>query len=101
DVTPFLEFGLRGIKIQCDRLFQEIRWNVSKSIFKNTMYELFGRLQSQRKALIAKRHLQILNLLLEKGETPLVDVFTAINHLYKDMKAGSKASVRDLIHLLD
>ncbi len=101
DLTPFLLFGLKGIKLQCERLFEEIRWHVSKSIFVNTMYELFGRLQTQRKSVIAKRHIQILNLLLQYDELPLSEVFRLTDHIYKNMKAGRKAIVRDLIHLLN
>lgn len=101
DLTPFLAFGLKGIKIQCERLFEEIRWNVTKSIFINTMHELFGRLQTQRKAVIAKRHIQILNILLQYKEMPLSDVFRQTEFIYKGLKAGSKAQLRDLIHLLD
>jgi len=101
DLTPFLAFGLKGIKIQCERLFKEIRWNVTKSIFINTMHDLFGRLQTKRKSVIAKRHIQILNLLLQRDEVPLPDVFDMTEHIYKDLKAGGKARVRDLIHLLN
>ncbi len=101
DLTPFLAFGLKGIKIQCERLFKEIRWHVTKSIFINTMHDLFGRLQTKRKSVIAKRHIQILNLLLQRDEVPLPDVFTMTEHIYKDLKAGGKARVRDLIHLLN
>lgn len=101
DLTPFLAFGLRGIKIQCERLFFEIRANVSKSIFKNTMIELFGRLQSERKAVIAKRHVAILNMLLERGDMPLPEVMRMLNPIYQPLKAGVKAKVRDMMHLLD
>ncbi len=100
DLTRFLTFGLVGIKIQCERLFQEIRWHVSKSIYINTMHELLGRLQSPRKAVIARRHIQILNLLLQKDELPLGELFSLTDYLYKPLKAGGKARVRDLIHLL-
>ena len=81
DLTPFLAFGLKGIKIQCERLFKEIRWHVTKSIFINTMHDLFGRLQTKRKSVIAKRHIQILNLLLQRDEVPLPDVFTMTEHI--------------------
>jgi len=101
DLTPFLEFGLRGIKIQCERLFYEIRTNVSKSIFKNTMMELFGRLQTERKAVIAKRHIAILNMLLERGEMPVQEAMRGIAWMYMSLKAGAKARVRDVLHLLD
>ncbi len=101
DLTPFLIFGLKGIKNQCQRLFQEIRVNVSKSIFQNTMHELFGRLQTDRKAVIAKRHLTILHMFLRIGETSVPDTYKAINYLYKPLKAGRKAAFRDLVHLLE
>jgi len=100
DLTPFLAFGLRGIKIQCERLFYEIRTNVSKSIYKNTMTDLFGRLQTQRKAVIAKRHVAILNMLLEKGEMSVRDAMANISWMYQPLKAGDKAKVRDVMHLL-
>jgi Fic family protein len=101
DLTPFLAFGLKGIKIQCGRLFEEIRWNVTKSIFINTMHDLFGRLQTQRKAIIAKRHIQILNIMLQKKEMQVSEVFALTEHIYTGLKAGGKARIRDLIHLLD
>lgn len=100
DMTPFLAFGLRGIKIQCERLFYEIRTNVSKSIYRNTIMELFGRLQTKRKAVIAKRHMAILNMLLEKGELSVREATKRISWMYQPLKAGEKAKVRDLMHLL-
>jgi Fic family protein len=101
DLTPFLIFGLKGIKNQCERLFREIRINVSKSIFRNTMYDLFGRLQTSRKAVIAKRHTAILNLLLRTDQMALEDVLKSTEHFYKPLKAARKAVFRDLNHLLD
>ena len=101
DLTPFLAFGLRGIKIQCERLFRVIRKNVSKSIFKNTMYDLFGSLQTERKAVIAKRHIAILNMLLEKGEMPVTEVLKSIDWMYKPLKSGPKAKLRDVMHLIN
>lgn len=100
-LTPFLEFGLRGIKIQCERLFKEIRWHVTKSIFVNTMYELFGRLQTKRKTVLAKRHIQILHILLQHDEFQLAEVFRLIDPMYKHLKAGGKALGRDLVHLIN
>ena len=43
DLTPFLKFALRGIEIQCRRLLGEIRQQVAKALFRNTMTDLFGR----------------------------------------------------------
>ncbi|HEY4248325.1 MAG TPA: Fic family protein [Lacunisphaera sp.] len=101
DLTPFLLFGLKGIKIQCERLFKEIRSNVSKSIFKNTMYDLFGRLQTERRAVIAKRHIAILNRMLEIEEMTTHELLRALHPMYESLKVGRKAVVRDLIHLLN
>ena len=100
DLTPFLAFGLKGIKTQCERLFKEIRLNVEKSIYINTMHDFLGRLQTKRKAVIAKRHIQVLNILLPHYEVPLMEFFSMTGPIYKPLKAGSKAAVRDLIHLL-
>ena len=46
DMTPFLVFGLKGISSQCQRLFREIRRHMQKALFRNTMFDLFGRLES-------------------------------------------------------
>jgi Fic family protein len=101
DLTPFLAFGLKGIKIQCQRLFEEIRANVTISIFKNTVYDLFGRLQSKRKTVIAGRHIALLNFMLKRGEMPLIEIFSLTDHLYAGLKAASKARLRDVIYLLN
>jgi Fic family protein len=101
DLTPFLLFGLKGVRIQCERLFNEIRINVTKSIFKNTMYDLFGRLETERKSVMAKRHLMLLNIFLEKEKVSYMDLVNATEHAYSVLKAGSKARLRDVIHLLN
>jgi Fic family protein len=100
DVTPFLLFGLKGIKVQCGRLFQEIRINVSKSIFKNTMYELFGSMKTKRRAVIANRHIAILNKMLEKEKVPLDELLKSMDPIYGGLKVARKAALRDLIHLI-
>jgi Fic family protein len=100
DLTPFLLFGLKGIQIQCDRLFKEIRNNVSKSIFKNTVYDLFGRLQNQRRTVIAKRHMAILKIMLEKEAISFGDLAALIDPIYTSLKAGRKGMINDLTHLL-
>ena len=69
DLTPFIEFGLRGIEVQCRRLFDEIRTNVSKALYRNLMYDLFNRLKSPRKRVIVDRQIAILTLLLDNEMT--------------------------------
>ncbi len=101
DITPFLLFGLRGIKIQCERLFGEIRFNVAKSIFKNTMHELFGRLETRRKRIVAERQLRMLNVLLEQGEMSVPDFRKATESLYAGLKAERKTWVSDFACLIN
>ena len=45
DLTPFLQFALRGARTQCERLSAEITVSVKKAILRNMMYDLFARLQ--------------------------------------------------------
>jgi Fic family protein len=99
DMTPFLKFALKGIENQCQRLFAEIRQQVAKALYRNTMNDLFGRLQSPRKRVMSGRHVQILNLLLDAGEIPLADISGKTRQFYA-VKNPGKALVRDLMYLI-
>jgi Fic family protein len=99
DLTPFLKFALKGIESQCSRLFAEIRQQVAKALYRNTMADLFGRLQSPRKRVMSARHMQILNLLLDAGEISLADI-SEKTRLFYSVKNPSKALVRDLRYLI-
>lgn len=99
DLTPFLKFALKGIKSQCQRLFAEIRQQVAKALYRNTMADLFGRLQSPRKRAMSGRHVQILNLLLDAGETTLANISGKTRQFYS-VKNPGKALVRDLSYLI-
>lgn len=99
DLTPFLRFALRGIESQCRRLLAEIRLQVTKALFRNTVADLFGRLRSPRKRVMSSRHVQLLNLLLESEEIPLASVAARSRHFYS-VKNPAKALFRDLTYLL-
>lgn len=99
DLTPFLKFALKGIENQCQRLFAEIRQHVVKALYRNTMTDLFGRLQSPRKRVMSSRHVQILNMLLDAGEISLADISERTRQFYT-VKNPRKALIRDLIYLL-
>lgn len=98
DLTPFLKFALKGIESQCNRLFAEIRQQVAKALYRNTMNDLFGRLQSPRKRVMSARHVQILNLLLDAGEIHHSDISEKTRKFYS-VKNPSKALIRDLKYL--
>lgn len=100
DLTPFFVFGLKGITRQCNRLFAEIRKQVQKALFRNTMYDLFSRLESPRKSSLGKRQLDILKILLDEGPMEWTRLRRLVEPAYRDLKNTGKAIVRDTNNLL-
>jgi Fic family protein len=101
DLTDFLVFGLRGVQLQCDKLFQEIRKNLSKALYRNVMFDLFTRLKSERKRVIAQRQLELLKLFLESERLDLRDIQNKTLSSYKSLRNPYKALIRDLNYLLE
>jgi Fic family protein len=101
DLTPFLLFGLKGIAVQCKRLFNEIRRNMQKALFRNTMFDLFNRLESGRKRVIKERQLEILKLLLEEEKLEWTELQRRMRSTYEGLKNGRKAVIRDILSLED
>jgi Fic family protein len=101
DLTLFLKFALRGIAMQSQRLAHEIRMHVSKEIFRSFAHDLFTRLLSPRKTLIAHRQLTILEELLKRDFTEFEELVRTLVDAYKPLKNARKAIVRDLDYLLD
>ena len=100
DLTAFLKFALRGIESQCRRLFAEIKLQVSKALFRNTVTDLFGRLQTQRKRAISERQARLLNLLLDVDDITLAELAKRTVHFYT-VKEPWKALIRDLNYLIE
>jgi Fic family protein len=99
DLTPFLKFALKGIESQCRRLFGEIRQQVAKALYRNTVTDLFGRLKSPRKRVVSARHVQLLNLLLDEEEMTLAALTERTRHIF-NLSNPYKALVRDLNYLI-
>jgi hypothetical protein len=99
DLTPFLVFALKGIELQCHRLFGEIRQEIKKALYRNTVADLFGRLESPRKRVMSGRHVQILNLLLSEGTLSGPELVKRTLHIYA-VKNRAKALQRDLNYLI-
>ena len=97
DLTPFLIFGLKGIALQSRRLLSEIQKHISIELFRNIMYELFGRLKSKRRRVIAERQVEILKILLDtdslKMDSEKLVKVTA--SAYRELKAPLPGLVRD------
>lgn len=100
DLSDFLIFGLKGIAVQCTRLFDEIRKNVAKALFRNVMYDLFNRLRTTRKRVIAERHIDILKRLLAVDKLTLEELSEQTLVEYKQLKNPGKALMRDINYLL-
>ncbi|HXD33687.1 MAG TPA: Fic family protein [Pyrinomonadaceae bacterium] len=99
DLTPFLAFGLKGIAMQCNRLFDVIRTNIAKEMFRNLMHDLFGRLRTPKKRVIAKRQMEILNLLLREGTIQWTELIRRADGVHKSLSNPLKALVRDVNYL--
>lgn len=99
NLTPFLQFALKGIELQCQRLLTEIRHQVSKSLFRSTMADLFGRLSSPRTRVMSSRQIEILNFLLEREAVDLSELYLSVKYLY-NMKHPTKAFFRDIHYLV-
>ncbi|HHN73787.1 MAG TPA: hypothetical protein ENK10_01015, partial [Acidobacteria bacterium] len=99
DLTPFLCFGLKGVELQCRRLFDEIRVNISKALYRNLMFDLFNRLKSARKRVIAERQIKILTLLLDRTMT-MDELIAGTEGLYRNLKNPVRALIRDINGLI-
>lgn len=99
DITLFLKFALKGIASQCRRLFEEIRLQVIKALYRNTVTDLFGRMKSPRKRVVSGRHVQLLNLLLDEEEMTLTALTERTRHIF-NVSNPYKALIRDLNYLI-
>jgi len=101
DLTSFLKFGLTGIATQSHRLLREIRAHVSRSLYRDMMGQMYGRLLSTRKRALAKRQLSILEKLLDRDSpTNVEDLQKELSNEYGPLKATNKAFIRDMNNLL-
>lgn len=101
DITAFLIFGLRGVAVQCRRLSEEIRTQVSKALFRDVMYDLFGRLESKKKRVIAHRQIEILKLLLRENSIEVKALEQKTIQFYRSLSNPVHALLRDLHQLVN
>lgn len=101
DLTPFMLFGLKGITAQSQRLLGEIQHKISKELFRNLMWTLYGRLRTPRKRVIVERQIKTLNLLLEVESMELDQVIEKTGGIYGSLKNPRRALIRDLNGLID
>ncbi len=99
DLTPFLNFALKGIALQCQRLLAEIQHEISKELFRNLMYDLFNLLRTPRQRVIAQRQIVILKILLGAESIEWQELMRQLTPTYKRLKNPIKAMVRDVNNL--
>lgn len=64
------------------------------------MYDLFGRLESKKKRVIAQRQTEILKLLLREDSAPLEAVVQQTGQHYRTLKNPGHAVSRDVAQLV-
>jgi Fic family protein len=101
DLTAFLLFALQGVRNQCERLTAEIRKQMQRALFRDTMYSLFHRLETKRKRVIGARQIELLKILLEFEQLPSLDLLQKAEAHYISLEHSDKASVRDLFSLVE
>ena len=101
DLTSFLNFALKGVEIQIKRLLSVVRKEISKELYRGIAYNLFKRLISKKKRVLAKRQLNILHLLLKHDDGIfLKDVIAQTENFYNSLGSPRKALIRDLNDLI-
>jgi Fic family protein len=101
DLTPFFLFGLHGIRLQCEALSSEIRKQMQRALFRDTMYSLFNRLKTKRKRVIKERQIELLKILLEEERMTSYELYRRTKPGYASIKDGIRAFIRDLSQLED
>ncbi len=101
DLTLFLRFALKGVELQAKRLLREINIEIKRELFRSLMHNLFGRLKSSRRRVIAERQVRVLELLLTKGDMDVSDFVTETKPVYEGLKNSSKGLSRDVGALLE
>ena len=100
NITPFLVFTLKGIALQSRRLLEQTKTHVQKELFRNLMHDLFGRLKTPRKRVLATRQLNILELLLGRDSVKLNDLYDLVKAHYERLGNPLKAFARDVNNLI-
>ena len=98
DLTAFLAFALKGVALQSQRLLKEIQHEISKELFRNLMFDLFTRLKTPRKRVLAQRQLEVLKILLAEEKIEFTKLIERTRDLYK-VKTPIRTLVRDVNNL--
>ena len=98
NLTPFFTFALKGIALQSQRLLSEIQHEIQKELFRNLMFDLFTRLKTPRRRVLAQRQIEVLKILLAEEKIEWTDLIERTRGLY-NVKNPIRALVRDVNNL--
>jgi len=100
DLTRFFQFALKGVATQTRRVMGEIQRAAKKALYRNMMFDLFNRLKTKRKRVIAERQLEILKLLLIDDSLTFREIYERLSVHYLGLKNRLFALARDINGLL-
>jgi Fic family protein len=101
DLTEFLIFALSGVEQQAKRLLTEIQVEIKRELFLNLAQDLFNRLKSSRKRVIARRQMSIIRFLMREGPLAIQAFIDRLLPVYsKKLKSPMKAITRDINGLI-
>ena len=101
DLTPFLRFALPAVSVRCNAVAASITEHNKRTLFRQFAQSLFGKLQSPRRRVLAKRQLQVLESLLDSPTLDISDLFRRTASEYINLKYPRRAWARDVSNLLD
>lgn len=71
DLTPFIQFALRGVHAQATRLLTEIQREIKRELVRSLLADLHARLLTPKKRVIGARQASIISVLLEQDSDSL------------------------------
>ena len=102
NLTEYFVFALRGVAQQCERIRAVILKENKIVLFKNMMHRLYRKYESKRRKVLNDRQIVMLEFLLDRANQNCNgSIFiTYVGPMYKGLKSGRRATIRDLEGLL-
>ena len=96
DLTSFLLFALKGIAMQGQRLLAEIQREIQKELYQNLASDLYSRLRTPKRRVLADRQLAIIRILLGTEVTKWSELIERTASHYVTLRDPLRALVRDV-----
>ena len=101
DLTPFLDFALRGLTLQCRRLSRQVREHIAVALFEDTATRLFAPLRTGKRQAMAERQVQMLRILIDERRMAVRELYGRLRSGYANLRNPWKAFMRDTSDLLE